>query len=308
MLQSGSLPTLLLLLSFTFSIETDTRLLSPPQKVRIESTNMKHLLKWSPLQVSCGTVTYSVQFQGEFELQFLNGSWENALDCQSIHENVCDLTPDLASDSDYDIRVRAECGGRVSRWTSPGTRFNRRETNLSTPDMKVNVSGDFIHVEFADLPRNVDIILTHWKQGQELSASRHHITAEWNPFHLGRLESGATYCLSAQALLHNINKSTSTETKCFSISESMLPWLKPTAVFVAVVIIMALGLAAFWSLTRCCPTLLHACWPKEQLPKALLHGEAVNTLRVRTEEELRELYHSLQVLDPSQLEREEEKG
>ncbi|XP_061097086.1 cytokine receptor family member B16 isoform X1 [Conger conger] len=292
------LPLLLRLIS---PIRTDTGKLSSPQGVLIESTNMKHWLKWRPLQAPCHPISYSVQYQGYFELYIKNGSWEDAPYCQNMDGVVCDLTASLGSDSDYNVRLRAECRGQVSDWASPAAPFNRRETNLTVPKMNAAVSGDSIQVAFTDLTETVDVILKHWRKGLEQEASTQHITMERSPFHLGGLQEGATYCLSAQTALHNNKRSVTTETQCFNIAVSIDPahsWLKPTVVCVALVIVTGLGLAAFWCVTKCCPTLLNTCWPKEPLPDALLHREADTRLRFAPGEELHELCQPVLVLIP----------
>uniref|UniRef100_A0A8C9VMP8 Interleukin-20 receptor subunit beta n=1 Tax=Scleropages formosus TaxID=113540 RepID=A0A8C9VMP8_SCLFO len=109
---------------------TGAGLLHPPSDVSVDSVNMKHRLTWRPPEVSCATVSYSVQFQGEFELRILNGSWEEVQACQRIGACVCDLSDHLASDSDYELRVRAECGGAVSRWARPAMPFNRKQSEM----------------------------------------------------------------------------------------------------------------------------------------------------------------------------------
>lgn len=39
--------------------------LSPPRRLHMDSVNMKHVLRWLPLQDNCSTaILYSVQFQG----------------------------------------------------------------------------------------------------------------------------------------------------------------------------------------------------------------------------------------------------
>ncbi|KAJ8270833.1 hypothetical protein GJAV_G00119790 [Gymnothorax javanicus] len=276
------------------SIPGDTVKLPSPQGVQTQSTNMNHLLKWRPLQVTCHPVRYSVQYQGYFELYIKNGSWEDAPGCQGINSVVCDLTPSFGSDSDYHVRVRAECEGQTSDWASSGGPFNRRETNLTAPKMKVTVSGDFVQVAFTNFSEMVGLILKHWKKGEEQEVFLHNITAERNPFHLEGPEQGATHCLSAYVTLHD-RASASTETQCFKIGgvegdgahnpEPPEPspdwdWLKATAACVAAMIATCTGLAAFWSARRCGPTLLNTFWPKEPLPNVLVNGEVNIKLRV----------------------------
>lgn len=71
----------------------------------------------------------------------LNGSWVNAHDCQLTPETSCDLTSDLGSDSDYNLRVRAHCGSQTSAWAKASSPFNRRdsESKHSGKDVKTSV-------------------------------------------------------------------------------------------------------------------------------------------------------------------------
>ncbi|KAM3605157.1 uncharacterized protein V6R79_021549 [Siganus canaliculatus] len=105
------------------------RMLPPPNTVSMDSVNMRHILRWRPLQASCNaTVLYSVQFQGEFELLVLNGSWVDSVGCQRTLWTHCDLSLDLGSDSDYNLRVRAQCGSLLSPWKQLSPAFNRRDS------------------------------------------------------------------------------------------------------------------------------------------------------------------------------------
>lgn len=72
-------------------------------------------------------VRFGASFR-EFELMVLNGSWVDALACQLTPETCCDLTFDLGSDSDYNLRVRAGCGSQKSTWTKTSSPFNRRDS------------------------------------------------------------------------------------------------------------------------------------------------------------------------------------
>lgn len=64
----------------------------------------------------------------EFELEHQNGRWMEAPGCQRITLSHCDLTSDLGSDSDYNIRVKAHCGSQRSAWTKLRPPFNRRQS------------------------------------------------------------------------------------------------------------------------------------------------------------------------------------
>ncbi|KAG7999520.1 Interleukin-20 receptor subunit beta [Nibea albiflora] len=140
-----------------------------PSRVSMESVDMRHVLKWRPPQASCGAaVLYSVQFQGEFELTVWNGSWVDAPECQLTAHTHCDLTFDLGSDSDYNLRVRAQCESQRSAWTKLSPAFNRRHTVLMAPEMAVTAVGDTLHVAFDKLPLTAVVMVTVWKRGGDL--------------------------------------------------------------------------------------------------------------------------------------------
>nr|XP_024661834.1 interleukin-20 receptor subunit beta-like [Maylandia zebra] len=121
--------SLLLLMMTLLNFTNDVWTLPAPGSVFMESVDMRHMLRWPPLQASCNTtLLYSVQYQGEFELEHQNGRWMEAPGCQRITLSHCDLTSDLGSDSDYNIRLRAHCGSQRSAWTKLRPPFNRRQT------------------------------------------------------------------------------------------------------------------------------------------------------------------------------------
>ncbi|KAG7265910.1 hypothetical protein CRUP_014052 [Coryphaenoides rupestris] len=152
--------------------------LPAPENVAMASVNMRHTLTWRPLASLCDTAAlYTVQFQGEFEQIILNDTWLDAPRCQRTPHTHCDLTSDLGSDSDYGVRVRAECGRRVSPWVRLGGLFNRRDTLLSPPEMAVAVMGDGLLLSFEHLPPTSSVNITMWRQGREDEESWKKLTA-----------------------------------------------------------------------------------------------------------------------------------
>ncbi|XP_072525521.1 interleukin-20 receptor subunit beta [Salminus brasiliensis] len=263
----------LLLLSITLNCAS---LLPTPQNLSIQSVNMRHLLRWSPPQVACGAVHYSVKFQGEYETHMLNGSWVDAYDCQEIVQTQCDLTLDLGSDSDYSIGVQAQCSGQTS-WAQLPSSFNRRDTVLVAPNMSVTATGSLIHVVFSEVLPQITINLRVWRPGDEQSASSQVITARPYQFSFDTQQNGGTHCVKAEALLESINKSSSTETNCISVPGFQSHWHKPVTVSAAVVITVAIALAFGWRLPRCGPRLRQAMCAKEPLPNALLEDWPAST-------------------------------
>ncbi|KAJ8011443.1 hypothetical protein DPEC_G00058270 [Dallia pectoralis] len=278
--------------------------LPSPLGVSMESINMRHFLKWRRHQSPCRTPVYSVQVQGEFELRFLNGTWENVLGCQQVNQISCDLTGDLGSDSDYNIRVRAECGSRVSTWAELERPFNRKETNLTLPDMTVTAIGDALQVMFQNLPQTVAMTVTIWKEGEEFKASTHVISRQQNPLLVSHLQEGA-YCITAQAHMDVHNKSSSTDSRCVSITGPGTTWIKPTTVTVIVLILAGLVLVLSWSLTTCNPESCRVYLRKEQLPSALWFDWPIKRLELYPEKELCEPFHSVLLICPPTFEIEQ---
>ncbi|KAK1879049.1 Interleukin-20 receptor subunit beta [Dissostichus eleginoides] len=239
-----------------------------PSRVFMESVDMRHVLKWRPLQASCSTaVLYSVQFQGEFELSVLNDSWVDALECQLTSDPRCDLTDDLGSDSDYRLRVKAKCGAATSAWTELSPPFNRRDTVLMAPEMSVMAVGDSLQVSFGKLPLNADVRVTVWRRDQE-KAVEYWMPAEQRVLSVSGLQV-AQYCVRAQTVLKDQNRSDSTNEQCISITGADAPWRKPTAVLLSVVFTAGFLLAVFWGVAHCHPDRCRTFFRKEPLPHSL---------------------------------------
>ncbi|XP_051733637.1 cytokine receptor family member B16 isoform X2 [Ctenopharyngodon idella] len=241
-MNSGLIKSLFpMLLHFTINYSSTP---PTPLNTSMYSVNMKHILKWSPLQVSCSTVNYSVQFQGEYELYKLNGTWVNAYDCQEISENRCDLTHDLASNSDYSIRINTNCDGKKS-WTQLPATFNRRDTVLLAPKMTVNVEGD------------------------PIQALIHVIRAYPYHFSIAAHRGEEKMCFRAEAIVEAINKICSIDTQCVIIPEQTSDFVKPMIVSIAVVVAVAVVFVLGWSATYFGPQIKQICH-REPIPRVLL--------------------------------------
>ncbi|KAM6989470.1 interleukin-20 receptor subunit beta isoform 2-T2 [Tautogolabrus adspersus] len=254
------------LLGFTDYVWT----LPAPGGVTMDSVNMKHILKWLPLQAHCDTaVLYSVQFQGEFELTVLNGSWVDAPECQQTPHTHCDLTFDLGSDSDYNLRVRAACGSKLSSWNKLDHNFNRRDTVLTVPEMALMVDGDALQVTFDKLPLTAVVTVTVWKRDDELQAVVYTMPSEQKVLHVAALQEGVEYCVRAQTALNTQLHSSSSDTQCVSITGPDAAWKKPTTVTVTVIIMAGLLFAVFWSVVHCRADACQSYFHKDPLPQSL---------------------------------------
>uniref|UniRef100_A0A4W4FGZ0 Fibronectin type-III domain-containing protein n=1 Tax=Electrophorus electricus TaxID=8005 RepID=A0A4W4FGZ0_ELEEL len=260
-------------------------LLPTPQNISIQSVNMRHLLKWRPLEADCETLYYSVMFQGEFEIHMLNGSWVDAYNCQKIIKTECDLTLDLGSDSDYSISVQALCDGQTSWGRLPMT-FNRKDTLLEVPNMTVDVTGSMIQVGFSEIFPYTTINLSVWREGDEHNVSTQVIKARPYLLFFDTKQNRGRHCLKAEAFLETINKTSISKTRCVYIFSDAT---------IAVIIAMALALG--WMAPHCGAWLRQGMCHKEVLPKALIE-EWPGTTPTLFSEILLESTHSDLVLHP----------
>ncbi|XP_062260602.1 cytokine receptor family member B16 isoform X2 [Platichthys flesus] len=244
--------------------------LSAPDAVSMDSTDMRHTLRWRPLQDSCNTsILYSVQFQGEFELTVLDGSWVDAPECHLIQHTHCDLTLDLGSDSDYNIHVRGQCGSQPSAWAELRRPFNRRDTVLTVPEMKVSAAVQGLHVVFEKLPLTALVMVTVWRTGDELQAQVYSVTAEEAELEVAALQEGERYCVRAQSFMGTQLQSSSTDTQCVSITGPDATWRSPTTVTVTAIIMAGLLFAVFWFIVHWRPNICQTCFHKAPLPDSL---------------------------------------
>ncbi|XP_016431453.1 interleukin-20 receptor subunit beta [Sinocyclocheilus rhinocerous] len=266
-MSSGLIKSLFpLLLYFTINY---SRSLSIPLNASMHSVNLKHILKWSLLQASCSTVNYSVQFQGEYELYNLNGTWVDAYDCQEICENWCDLTHDLASNSDYSIRIKTNCDGQKS-WTQLPATFNRRHTLLLVPKMTVNVEGDPIQVGFCTTISDMTVNLKVWQEGDEQNALIHVIRAYPYHFSIAAHRGKEKMCFKAEALVEAINKSCSTDKQCVIIPKQTSDFMRPLIVSIAVVVAVTVAFILGWLATHFGPQIKQTICHRETIPNVLL--------------------------------------
>ncbi|KAF7692343.1 cytokine receptor family member B16 isoform X2 [Silurus meridionalis] len=268
-------------------------LLPASLNIWIQSENMRHILKWSSLQETCPFVNYTVKYQGEFE--HMQNTWLDAHSCNEIVHTECDLTLDLSSDSDYNIRVLARCGDSTL-WTQLSETFNRRDTVLLAPDMSVNLNRGRIEGYFSELPNHINVNVRIWKKGDEKNAFVKEITDQKFHHDVQQGDEGI-YCVSAEVTLDITNRSNSTREHCIPVWDLRPSW----PIFLAVGIVVALTLAVALILglitPRCSLWLRRFVHKKEPLPNALL-GWTKST-PILSSKILLELTHSVLLLDPS---------
>ncbi|NXR05895.1 I20RB protein, partial [Semnornis frantzii] len=249
-----------LFLFLLLGILDEDALLPAPQNISILSTNMKHFLTWSPVVVQGETVKYSVEFQGEYEREYTNESWIPICECSLMAATECNITEDISATVAYNLRVRANAGTRRSEWGTLKGFFNRINTSLTPPLMKVIADGYHLLVELEDMGPAFQFCVLFWKKGQE-SRMQQKVVKEVNSVvYLDTMEAGLDYCVKAQAYVEAINRSSSfSQTKCVRAQGGTSVWLV-TVLISAGFAVAALTLPFLtWKASKilqysCCPT------------------------------------------------------
>ncbi|XP_078416331.1 interleukin-10 receptor subunit beta-like [Cetorhinus maximus] len=188
---------------------------SEPKNVMVDSFNIKHIVKWDPDIYQLGPVTYSVQFQGNFE-RINNDNWTEVLFCTRINETECDLLDSFAFYAKYYIRVRAERGSTTSCWVETEPFSPYKDTVIGPPTVRVVSQAGELHVSIGDpvtkdglsLRNNyadLDYRVFYWIKTEEGNLKEYNKTVSTSTVLLD-LQPWTTYCLKVQAYSHEISK------------------------------------------------------------------------------------------------------
>ncbi|GCB71160.1 hypothetical protein scyTo_0005862 [Scyliorhinus torazame] len=270
--------------------------LPKPNNVFVNSTNMRHILRWSPVRFPLGGITYSVQFQGEFERHHKK-TWVVISECSRITETWCDVTADISSDVDYDLKVRSQFENITSKWANLSKLFNRKESNLRTPRLTVNVRGGLLTLDVSEISKNINARIYYWEKGAEQQILN--ISMDHNPFNVN-LRSGITYCFQAQLYISEYNKfSYRSDPICETVNKDATSneiVVIVTTVLLLGVSIVVVSLFLTWKL--CC-RVQSAWFPKVSAP----YFPNFDTLQVDTikeEDRRKEFCDTVQVLPQSE--------
>ncbi|XP_075710689.1 interferon gamma receptor 2 [Rhinoderma darwinii] len=190
--------------SFTTMVVGD---LPAPTNVHIDSYNMKHILRWDPVQVpnQLHPVTYRV------ECELIN---ESRPMCVGITETQCDFTDKIKPFWRGEYKVRAELGESRSVWVNVSEFQASLHTKIGPVQSLIlkshanTVTVDF-SPPFSPIPQNFKFKywLYYWKKGTEdktevpLRVSTHYI--------MGDLEELTEFCVQVKASTDYIEGQTS---------------------------------------------------------------------------------------------------
>lgn len=241
--------------------------LPAPQNLTVQSTNMKHLLIWSPVIVPGEVIHYSVEYQGEYESLYLSHIWIPSSWCSSTKDPECDITDDITATVPYNLRVRAILGSQTSAWSTPKHPFNRNSTILTPPGMEVIKDGFHLVINLEDLGPQLEFLVVYWRR--EPGAKEHVKTVRSGgiPVHLETMESGAVYCVKAQTFVKVIGRQSAfSQAECVKVQGETLPLALALFAFVGFMLILVVVPLSIWKMGQ---LLRYSCCPGVVLPNTL---------------------------------------
>ncbi|XP_017730342.1 PREDICTED: interleukin-20 receptor subunit beta isoform X1 [Rhinopithecus bieti] len=245
----------------------EVAILPAPQNLSVLSTNMKHLLMWSPVIVPGETVYYSVEYQGEYESLYASHIWIPSSWCSLTEGPECDVTDDITATVPYNLRVRATLGSQTSAWSILKHPFNRNSTILTPPGMEITKDGFHLVIELDDLGPQFEFLVAYWRR--EPGAEEHvkMVRSGGIPVHLETMEPGAAYCVKAQAFVKAIGRySAFSQTECVEVQGEAIPLVLALFAFVGFMLILVVVPLFVWKMGR---LLQYSCCPVVVLPDTL---------------------------------------
>ncbi|XP_027789591.1 interleukin-20 receptor subunit beta isoform X1 [Marmota flaviventris] len=241
--------------------------LPAPQNLSVHSTNMKHLLTWSPVILPGETVHYSVEYQGEYESLYLSWIWIPTSWCTVIEEPKCDVTDDITATVPYKLRVRATLGSQTSAWSTLKHPFNRNSTILTPPRMEVSKDGFHLVIELEDLGPQFEFLVVYWRREPGAKEQTKVVRSRGVPVHLETMDPGATYCVKAQSLVKVIGRhSAFSQAECVEVQEEALPLALALFAFLGFMLILVVVPFSIWKMGQ---LLRYSCCPVVVLPDTL---------------------------------------
>ncbi|KAE8604895.1 hypothetical protein XENTR_v10014883 [Xenopus tropicalis] len=243
--------------------------LPTPSNIYMKSSNMKHCLYWDPILNAEGTVKYSVQVQGEYERHYKSQHWTNVDSCQSITAHWCNVTEEIASTVQYELRVRAELGSQNSDWAKLETPFNRNTSVLTPPAIKFHSTGPLLTLETEYFGPQFIFFVFYWKKGHKDKVVSKKMYRGATIFHLEKAEGGHEYCAQVIAYAVPIKRNSSrSDVVCAAAKGSELSTL--TVGFISLFGVIV-GLVILLALLRNVALIMrYSCFPHGKIPKTLM--------------------------------------
>ncbi|NP_001348155.2 interferon gamma receptor 2 precursor [Scleropages formosus] len=112
-------------------------LIQSPQHVRIESYNLRSVLRWSPVESDGNT---PVQYLVQYTVSGM-GEWRDVSSCAPTLVTQCNISYEARPYIKVTFRVQAQAGNQTSSW-SPSKPFNAHlQTHLGPPSIRLSTEN-----------------------------------------------------------------------------------------------------------------------------------------------------------------------
>ncbi|KAM4771904.1 interleukin-20 receptor subunit beta [Rhinophrynus dorsalis] len=246
---------------------TEQAALPAPENISITSTNLKHFLSWNPVIAHQGNVTYSVEFQGEYERTLKTPRWHEVEKCQAISAQQCNVTDDIAASVPYILRVRAELGNQTSMWATMTQPFNRNTSVLIPPVISLHARELHLILDIEDFGRSFNFYVFYWRKGSEDKVKS--LTKSYaRAIFLSKVEEGEKYCAQVIAYARPINRNSSRSLPvCVTVQAPRPPDIVIVLVSLIGVIVGFILLSLLvW---KCFRMMWYSCCPQVDIPDSL---------------------------------------
>ncbi|XP_038606764.1 interleukin-20 receptor subunit beta [Tachyglossus aculeatus] len=297
---TATTPIVVILCSLIPSLAADGGVFLPaPQNLSVRSTNMKHILIWSPVTVHGKSANYSVEFQGEYERYYSGHTWIPTSWCNSISSPQCNVTDDITATVAYNLRVRATLGKETSAWTTLEKFFNRNSTVLTPPKMKVYVDGYHLIVEVEDMGPSFEYQLMYWRKGHDAKVVNKTLREGGTRTHLETMEAGAEYCVRAQTVVEVIERrSDFNQMDCVRVPDEFLPLTLMLVSFAGFLVTLVTLPLLVWKMNQ---IFRYSCCPEVVLPNTLRLKDSPQKLINCKREEIEFCDTTVRALSPEDL-------
>ncbi|XP_072116166.1 interleukin-10 receptor subunit beta-like [Mobula birostris] len=251
---------------------------SAPRNIRIDSYNLKHVVKWDADVLQLSPVTYSVQYQGSFE-RTTKDNWTDALNCTHTPETECDLLDNLAFFAKYYLRVRTEQEGATSEWVEIEPFCPYKDTVIGPPLVTVLSEAGVLHVTILDPVREDgesirinyrDLIyyVFYWEKTDDVNINVRNVTTVSSVL-LQDLQAWTTYCLKVHASVLDLSKQgLPSSVTCSTVSANAKRRAIEAAqvLFIALFTVLLITLGCFLFVIYVRRTVKHLMYPSYSLP------------------------------------------
>ncbi|XP_048955637.1 interleukin-20 receptor subunit beta isoform X2 [Canis lupus dingo] len=241
--------------------------LPAPQNLSVQSTNMKHLLTWSPVIVPGEIIYYFVEYQGEYESLYMSHIWIPSSWCSPTEGPACDITDDITATVPYNLRVRATLGSQTSAWSTLQHPFNRNSTILTPPVMEVTKDGFHLVIKLEDLGPQFEFLVAYWRREPDAKEHVKVVRSRGIPVHLETMEPGAAYCVKVRTFVKAIGRhSPFSQAECVKVQGEALPLALALFAFFGFTLMLVVMPLSVWKMGR---LLRYSCCPVVVLPDTL---------------------------------------